>query len=368
MKRLLCILSGMNAGGAETFLMKVYRNIDRTAYQMDFCINCEGKCYYEDEILSLGGRIYRIPSKSESLWGFRKQLADLIHSEGYERVLRITSNTMGFMDLEVAKHAGAAVCCARSSNASDGDSMKAKLLHYFGRFMYSRFVDVKVAPSDLAARYTFGNRSYERGEVNILHNGVDLNVFKYHPESRIKIREKFAVASNIKLIGHVGRFEKQKNHMFLLEVFQKIHQTDKNTRLLLVGKGSLEKKIRARATELGILDVIVFAGVRSDVPQLLSAMDVFVFPSFYEGMPNTVIEAQATGLPCVISDAITKEANITGIVKYLPLESADHWANTALSSIQAERADTKKAFVSNRYDIESVADAFVNIMYEDHTK
>lgn len=365
MKRLLCLLSSMNAGGAETFLMKVYRNIDKEHYQMDFCINVKEKCFYEDEILSMGGKIYRIPSKSENLKEFKKQLTEIIKSNGYDNVLRITSSAMGFMDLKIAKKAGAKVCCARSSNASDGDSLKSKVMHRVGRALYNKYVDVKVAPSDLAARYTFTDKAYESGKVDIIHNGVDLDIFKFYPEERAKIRTELGIDEGIRVVGHVGRFDEQKNHTFLIDIFAKMLEKDKDLKLLLVGKGKLQNQVRAKANELGIDGKIIFAGVRSDVPHLLSAMDVFVFPSFYEGMPNTVIEAQATGLPCIIADTITREADITGIVKYMPLGNAENWAEEALAAIDPQRADTKESFVKNKYDIQSVADEFVRIMFAD---
>lgn len=365
MKRLLCLLSSMNAGGAETFLMKVYRNIDREKYQMDFCINVKEKCFYEDEILAMGGKIYRIPSKSENLKEFKKQLTEIIKTHGYDHVLRVTSSAMGFMDLKVAKKAGAKVCCARSSNASDGDSLKSKVMHRVGRALYNRYVDVKVAPSDLAARYTFTDKAYENGKVNIVHNGVDLGIFRYHPEERTRIRAELGIDDNTKVVGHVGRFDEQKNHTFLIDIFAKMLESEKDLKLLLVGKGKLQDQVREKAEQLGISESVIFAGVRSDVPHLLSAMDVFVFPSFYEGMPNTVIEAQATGLPCIIADTITREADITGIVKYMPLGNAEAWAAEALAAIKPERADTKESFVNNKYDIQSVADEFVRIMFAD---
>lgn len=365
MKRLLCLLSGMNAGGAETFLMKVYRNIDKELYQMDFCINVQEKCFYEDEILSMGGRIYRIPAKSENLKEFKKQLAEIIKSNSYDNVLRITSSAMGFMDLMIAKKAGAKVCCARSSNASDGDSLKSKIVHRMGRMMYNPYVDVKVAPSDLAAKYTFGEKVYENGKVNIIHNGVDLGVFKFYPDERLRIRAELGIDENTKIVGHVGRFDEQKNHAFLVDIFVKMLQREKNLKLLLVGKGMLQEQTRERAQRYGISDHIIFAGVRNDIPHMLSAMDVFVFPSLYEGMPNTVIEAQATGLPCIIADTITREADITGLVKYMPLGNAEDWANKALQAINPERADTKESFIKNKYDIQSVADEFVRLIFAD---
>ena len=353
----------MNAGGAEGFLMKVYRELDKSRYQMDFCINVKEKCFYEDEITAMGGKIYRIPSKSEDLAQFKKQLTNVIKENGYDNVLRITSSAMGFMDLKVAKKAGARVCCARSSNASDGDGLKAKVAHRLGRVLYNRYVDVKVAPSDLAARYTFGDGVYEKGGVNIVHNCVDLGVFKFYPEKREEIRKEFSIGDEIKLVGHVGRFDEQKTHTFLLDIFKKLHDTDPNTKLLLVGKGALQEKMQERAAELGIGDSVIFAGVRSDVPHLLSAMDVFAFPSFYEGMPNTVIEAQATGLPCVIADTITREADITGLVEYLPLGNAAEWAERVAAAVRSERADTHPSFISNKYDIGSVVEEFVKNMY-----
>ncbi len=365
MKRLLCLLSGMNAGGAETFLMKLYRRIDKKKYQMDFCINLPEKCFYEDEILSMGGRIFRIPSKSENMKGFTQGLSEIIRKEGYESVLRVTSNTMGFYDLKVAKKAGAKHLCARSSNSSDGGSLFSKIAHIGGKLLYSRYVDCAFAPSDLAAKYTFGEKAYREGKVFILPNAVDLDVFSYREEARKRIREEFGILENTKVVGHVGRFMEQKNHGFLAEIFKKMQESDENTVLFLVGTGPLKENFEEKAKELGIFDRVIFAGVRSDVPDLLSAMDVFVFPSLYEGMPNTVIEAQATGLPCVIADTITKEAKITDLVEFLPLEKPEIWASTALQAIKSDRKSPKEEFLREGYDIDSSAEKFVRLVFKD---
>ena len=360
MKRILCLISCMNAGGAETFLMKLYRQIDRSEYQLDFCINVKEKCFYEDEILSMGGRIFRIPSKSENRKEFTRQLTELVRKENYESVLRITSNAMGFMDLKIAKKAGAKICAARSSNSSDGKGWKPWLAHRLGKLFYGRYVDVKFAPSDLAAIYTFGKKSYESGKVTILHNGVDLRVFHYDGEGREAVRKELGIAEDTLLVGHVGRFEPQKNHEKLVEIYAEIAKQQPDSRLLLVGKGKLEDRVRQRAEELGVTDRVIFAGVRSDIPRVLSAMDVFVFPSLYEGMPNTVIEAQSTGLPCIIADTITREADITGLVEYLPLEMPGaQWAEKAVAAAKQPRRDTREDFEKNHYDIRGVAQEFV---------
>ena len=355
----------MNAGGAETFLMKIYRNIDRSRYQMDFCINVKEKCFYEDEILAMGGRIYRIPTKSENMAEFKAGLASVIKDNGYDRVLRITSSAMGFMDLKIAKSAGASVCCARSSNASDGDGFRVWLAHRLGRLLYNRYVDVKIAPSDLAARYTFGERAYRSGKVSILHNAVDLDIFRFDAAARADVRRELGIPEGARVIGHVGRFDEQKNHTFLADIFKAVSELDASAVLLLVGDGALRASFEKKIAESGLTDRVILAGVRSDVPRLLSAMDAFAFPSFYEGMPNTVIEAQATGLPCVISDTITREANITGLVEYLPLElSAEEWARRVVSRLGMERRDTSDDFRLNRYDIGSTVEDFTDLIWK----
>lgn len=366
MKRVLCLISNMNTGGAETFLMKIYREIDREHYQMDFCINVDGECFYTNEIENMGGKIYHIPPKSQSVKEFKRQLTEIIRENHYEYVLRITSNAAGFMDLKIAKKAGAQICAARSSNSSDGDGWKVRVVHMLGRILYSKYVDVRFAPSDLAAKYTFGKRAYENGDVAILHNGVDLNVFRYDAEVGKKVRDEFGINQEAKVIGHIGRFMKQKNHEFLIDVFAQIHKLDKDACLLLVGSGEMEQQIRDKVEKNGLRDCVIFAGVRLDIPQILSAMDVFLFPSLYEGMPNTVIEAQATGLPCIISDTITREANITGLTEYISLsESAKYWADTVMKHVIGyKRRNTAEDFKKKGYSIESVAKEFTQLIFE----
>ena len=364
MERLLCILSSMNAGGAETFLMKVYRQLDKAKYQFDFCINERNKCFYEDEILSMGGKIYRITEKSASLLKFKKQLYEVVNSNGYQYVLRVCSNAAGFMDLEIAHKAGAKVCAVRSSNSSDGRGLKLKIAHTLGQLMYSRYVNVKIAPSDLAAIYTFGEKAYKDGAVNMLHNAVDLNTYRYDAKIREHLRSEIGVSRETVLLGHVGRFMTQKNHKFLLQVFEEFLKIKEDSRLMLIGGGPLEEEIRSRVKELGLDGKVIFMGIRSDVPGLLSAMDALVFPSLYEGMPNTVIEAQATGLPCVIADTITREANITGLVQYLPLGNAKQWADYLAKLPPVTRATPVQSFIDNCYDIESVTSRFVKLVFQ----
>ena len=363
LKKVLCILSNMNTGGAETFLMKVYRNLDRENYQMDFCINMD-KNFYADEIERLGGRIYIIPSKSENVKEFKRRLSEIVRTGKYEYVLRITSNAVGFMDLKVAKKSGAKVCAARSSNSSDGVGLKLKIAHYLGRLLYSKFVDVRFAPSTLAAEYTFGKNKVKNNQVECLNNGVDLSIYKFSQTARDEKRKEFNINDKF-VVGHIGRFVTQKNHLFLIDVFNEIsHKRDDAVLLLVGGNGDLEQAVKDKIKGLGLEQKVVFAGIRKDIPELLSAMDVFVMPSLYEGMPNTVIEAQATGLPCVIADTITREANITGLVEYLPLsQEVSDWADMAIEKGLQDRKNTHEDFIAKGYSIVDVADRFTKLIF-----
>ena len=363
MKRLLCIVSAMNTGGAETFLMKIYRRLDRGKHQMDFCVNTKEKCFYDDEIRGLGGRIFYVPAKSKSFKEYKKALYDTVKNNGYEYVLRITSNAAGFLDLKIAKDAGARVCVARSSNSSDGDNAVVNIIHKISRPLFSRYVDVKIAPSDLAAEYTFGKKAVKKGMVAELNNAIDLDVYKYSEEARDEIRRELFLEGKT-VIGHIGRFSKQKNHDFLIDIFSKIREKDENAHLLLLGKGELLDEVKQKVENCGLSEDVTFGEVRADIPRVLSAIDVFLLPSFYEGMPNTVIEAQATGLPCVISDAVTRGANVAGIVSYLSLDDpAEKWADVVLDK-KGARVNTEKIMREKGYDIESSVKRFVEMIFE----
>ena len=296
---------------------------------------------------------------------FKKQLYDVVQMNGYKYVLRVSSNAAGFMDLKIAHKAGAKICAARSSNSSDGGGLIVKLAHRFGSILYGKYINVRIAPSDLAAKYTFGQKAYENGSVSILHNAIDIEKYSYSVEMRNCIRSEFDISDTTTVIGHVGRFMTQKNHVFLLEVFCEYAKTNTKSVLMLVGGGELESIIKEKALALGISDKIIFTGVRPDVPALLSAMDVFVFPSLYEGMPNTVIEAQATGLPCIVADTITREADITGLVHYLPLGNASEWADYIVQLPKVIRETPIQKLKENCYDIETVAEQFVKLIFRE---
>ena len=362
-KRLLCIVSNMDAGGAETFLMKMYRQLDRTCYQMDFVVSGDGRGYYEHEIERLGGRVFRITRKTKDFSAYRRELFDAVREDGCPVVLRIGSNAFSAIDLWIAKRAGARRLALRSSNASDGQAGLGMLLQRALRRPLTSVANVKIAPSDLAAEYTFGPMAMRKGEVHYLRNALDLDAYAFSAEKRTAIRAELSIDADALVVGHVGRFAPQKNHGFLIEVFTELLKSRPDARLVLVGKGELEDEVFAKAEAFGVLGSIVFTGVRSDVPALLSAFDALALPSLYEGMPNVVIEAQAAGLSCVVSDTVTRQADVTGLVEYLPIDNTTAWAKVLESAATVERLDTRTAMTAAGYDISSEAKKFVELVY-----
>jgi len=361
MIKLICFVGAMNAGGAETFLMKIYRAIDRNKYQFDFIVNTKEKCFYDDEIQLLGGHIFYSKPKSKALLANIIENYRIIKKNQYDAALRMTSHSLGTIDLLVAKIAGINKLILRSTNAGNTGSKTSYFLHKLFSFLPQCIPTVKIAPSELAAEYLFGKDCVKSGIVQIIHNGLPLDKFAFSESDRIITRKQLAVERNF-VIGHIGRFNVQKNHCFIIDVFQKLYKKNNSARLLLIGSGELENQIKQQAEKLGLLDKVIFAGTRHDIPELLMAMDVFVLPSFFEGMPNVVIEAQATGLPCIVSDMVTKEVQITDLVIQLPL-NINLWGDSIMRLDKHFNREIYNHILRNgAYDINKSVDEFVKTL------
>lgn len=362
MQRVLCILSSLDAGGAETFIMKIFRGLPKD-YKIDFVVSTESG-FYEEEAKALGSKIYRVPLRTKHPLKVFKAIKQIVNNYEYASVLKLCDTPIGYFDLLAAKQGGARKICVRSCNAS---SSRGRIMRIFNGFLqkpFNKIIDVKIAPSKLAAEYTFGEEELLKDNICYLHNGVDLNIYKYNPEGREKIRQEFGILPNQFVVGHIGRFNQQKNHRFLVHVFAEILKKRSDATLMLVGDGEKRKEIESLVKELMIDKNVIFTGVRSDIPDLLSTMDVFVFPSFYEGMPNTIIEAQATGLPCVLSDTITKEAEITDLLTYMPFDNATNvWADSVCDIEISTRRDTKLNFIDAEYNIEKSIERFIEWIF-----
>lgn len=363
--RTLVITNTMDAGGAETFLMKVYRTMNKEQNQFDFLINKQDKCFYENEISEKGGRIFRGISKSKNPIKSFIRVYRIIKDNNYKSVLCVAVHPLVAIDLLAVKLGGAKIRLVRSTNSSAGGGGISNFLANMCRPLVRCLATSYLAPSFEAGVWLFGKKAVECGKVEIITNGIQVENYEFDEKKRNSIREEFDLNGNF-VIGHVGRFNRQKNHSFLLDTFKCICDENLEARLLLVGTGELETQIKEKAISLGIRDKIIFAGVRSDVPELLMAMDVLIFPSLYEGMPNVVIEAQATSLPCVISDTISKDVRITDCVSFVSLsDSSDEWANVAIAKAKKTRKNLCEEIIAKGYSIEETTKYLTECFVED---
>lgn len=362
MIRVLHVLGGLNRGGAETMVMNLYRAIDRTRIQFDFIVHNEKKQAYTDEILSLGGKIFHFPAfnglnyfKMKKLWKrFFKEHSDY-------KILHSHVRSYASLYLPIAKKAGlkTVIHSHSTSNGKGLDSVVKRIMQLPLRWQADYFFGC----SKEAGAWLFGDNIVNSPKYRILQNAIDTEEYCFNPEIRKEYRKKLGLG-NKKTFIHVGRFHPAKNHPFLLNVFAQIHKLDPNTILLIAGDGELRSEIEKQIASLNLQKDVVLLGSRSDVPNLLQSADVFVFPSIWEGLPVTVVEAQAAGLPCFVSANVTKEVNITELVKYLPIDSGiDCWVNS-INQISIEKKDVIDQIKNAGFDIRYTADELANFYQE----
>lgn len=356
MKRILHLSGTMNMGGQETLIMNLYRNIDRSKIQFDFVINTEEKCFYDDEIEKLGGKIYRIPRITHPIKHW-KALTKVLKENNYDVIHRHTCSQVVFIDLLIAK-----ICKVKTriihSHSENVDKKYEHLYKIFTPFI-NMFSNVKYACSENAAKWLYGNK-YK--EANIIYNGIDLNKFTFDENIRKKIRYEYKISDSTKVYGNVGRLSYVKNHSFLLDVFKEILKKEPDSLLILCGDGELRQSLEEKAKNLKIFDNIIFTGIRKDANQIYQAMDALIFTSLFEGLPIVLVEAQASGLPCFFKDAtITKTARISEkLYHFNENDDAKTWADTILSTnINIDRKINKKAF--EKFDIDYTTNQLLEV-------
>ena len=320
--RVLHVVVNMNRGGAETLLMNLYRNIDRSKIQFDFLTCKEG--VFDNEIIEMGGIIHRIPYISDvGHFRYKKELNNFFAKNNHYSIVHSHMDKMSGFILQSAKKAGIPTRISHSHNTQSEGGLATKLYKWYAGQSIIPNATEFLACSGEAAKWLFPERS-ER--AIILKNGIEHEQFAFSDEIRKQMREELSLDDETFVLGHVGRFNLQKNHSFLIEIFAHYHSIHANSKLMLVGDGPLRSEIEQKARELHIEDEVVFLGVRSDINRLLQAFDVFVFPSLHEGLPVSLIEAQGSGLPCIISDQISKEVDLgMHLIDYAPLGHLQSW-------------------------------------------
>lgn len=348
--RVLQVVTLMNRGGLESMLMNYYRNIDRSKVQFDFLVHRKGEHDFTEEILSLGGKIYTVSSVNPlNTNGYLYEMNNFFKQHNEYNIVHSHLDALSTYTLKYAKKHGVPFRIAHSHTTSQEKNWK-----YLVK-LYSRSVLKKYTTHLFSCGKEAGNWLYGKSDFQILNNAIDAKKFVYNPHLSNRVKKSLGINGKF-IIGHIGRFTKEKNHDFLIEIFKKVYEKEKNSILLLIGAGDLKGKIRKKVEDLGLASVVKFLGVRSDIPDLLQAMDVFVFPSIYEGLPVTLVEAQASGLPCVISDAISKEVKITPNIKFVSLEhDSNTWSNHVLGYDGYVRKNMYETICENGFDIEKNA-------------
>lgn len=348
--RVLHIVTYMGRGGLETMLMNYYRHIDRTKVQFDFLVHRDFEADYDAEILSLGGKIHHVSRLVPWSKSYQNELRTFFKSHPEYRIVHVHQDCLSSVALKVAKECGVPVRIAHSHSSSADKNLKYWIKRYYMKKI-SKYATDLFACGKKAGDWMFGGEKYQ-----IVRNAIDAKRYTYSMATAEKLRTSLNLHDEL-VVGHVGRFNPPKNHTFLIDIFYEIQKINPSARLLLVGDGDGKKEIQEKARELGIADHIIFAGVRTDVEEQMQAMDVFVFPSLYEGLPVTMVEAQAAGLPCVISDHVPEECIITNhLVTVQKLtDSPKIWAEHILERAKSPRISHYDDIKAHGYDIEEAA-------------
>lgn len=357
-KRVLHFGYSANLGGVETFIKNIIMNTDVPS---DIVVTTQDKVPFEDEFKAKGSRILRISPRRSNPLEFRKNVFKLIKEHPEYAIVHVHLNSCSSIEpLEAAKK-WKRFCIAHSHNSSSNFGSISGMLHKFNKKRINKFADVCLACSEPAGKFIFGDSDYK-----IVNNGIDTHRFAYSDVKRKKIRQEFSIEDRF-TVCHVGMFAPVKNHTFLIDCFNEVLKKRPDSVLILVGEGAQKDFVEKKVEELGIADKVIFTGRRYDTEAIMSASDVFVLPSLFEGLPIVLVEAQSEGLPCIVSDVVTKEAKLCNEMQFLSLnESAEEWANKILSIDKVpDRNTASKVVADSGFDMMQTVEQIENL-YKDN--
>lgn len=352
MLRVLQMIGCLEMGGSQAMIMNLFRNIDRSNIMFDFVVDHPERRYYEDEARALGAKIYTMPRFFGVNAGeIRKKWNTFFTEHPEYKILHSHVRSYASLYLPIAKKHGVKTII-HSHSTSNGSGIKSavkRVMQYPLRYQ----ADYLMACSSEAGRWLYGAKACKKENYIFLPNAIDTEKYRYSAKTAGACREELGLNGKF-VVGHVGRFHEAKNHGFLLDVFAKIAAARPDAMLLLVGDGELRGEIERKIATLGLKDRVVLTGNRSDVFRLLQAMDLFLFPSLWEGLPVTVVEAQAAGLPCLISDRITTDVDLSALVHRLPPDRPDRWADAVLHA-DCRRGDAMDEIKRAGFDVKDTA-------------
>ena len=346
----------MDMGGIENLLMNIYRNIDREKVQFDFMVHRDKDAYFDDEIRNLGGRIYKCsPFNPIKHFKYMSDINKVLKEHPNYNIIHAHSE-LNMWPLKAAKKYNIPIRISHSHSTREIKDLKWIFMEYEKIFLKQQCTDLFACSID-AAKWLYGEKAVKQNKITYIKNGIKVDDFEFNVKIRNRIRRELNLENNF-VIGHVGRFMKEKNHKFMLDIFKEIKKIKPNTALIFIGDGELEDEIKNKARKMGIANEIRFLGVRSDVKYLMQAMDIFLLPSFYEGLGIVLIEAQALGLESVVSENIPDEAFITDLVHKVSLEKdASYWAKKIIDiyNENKNRKGRQEDIVKAGYDIVNTA-------------
>lgn len=365
--RIAHVIGKMVGGGVESIVMNYYENIDRSKVQYDFYIDSDSTIIPK-KITELGGRIFLIPPYQYQI-SYQKQLIRLFKENKY-KIVYSHLNAISIFPLFAAKIAGVPIRIAHNHSTAGKGELKKNILKYILRPFSKVFPNKLCSCSEYAAQWLFGKKVVEEDKVTIWKNAIDIDRFIFRNDIRYKIRKELDIEDKF-VVGHVGRFIHQKNHMFIIDIFSEVYNKDRNSVLLLVGTGKLMNDVKKKVASLGLDDNVIFIGNSDSVESLYQAMDVFIFPSFYEGLGMCAVEAQIAGLPVIASREVPIEAKICNNIQYLSLDdSIEVWSSKILEQqTQKIRSNMKKYALNAGYDIKysakKMTEWYINLLTEE---
>lgn len=346
--RVAQIIGKMIGGGVEAVVMNYYRHIDRDKVQFDFIVDEDSTYVPEEEITSLGGRVFYISPYQHPV-RYRRELIRLIREQRWP-IVHSHINTLSVFPLSAAKKAGVPVRIAHSHSTMGKGEFAKNMMKRVLRPFANVYPTVRFACSHYAGEWLFGKNA----DFTVIPNGIELDKFRFDPVIRQETRKELGIEGDVFLIGHVGRFMPQKNQAFLVDVLANVLPSKPNTMIAFVGDGPDKSAVQQHAEKLGIADHILFLGQRSDANRLYQAFDVFCLPSLYEGLGMVAVEAQVSNLPCLLSDTVPLEADVTAKSFFLPITNVDSWSKKLLTLSFSNRSG-QVSDNAEQYDIQRCA-------------
>jgi len=348
--RIAHIIGKYVGGGVEAVVMNYYRHIDRNKIQFDFICDEDSTNIPYEEIEKLCGKVILIPPY-QKIFKYQKELRKVL-KEGKYKIVHSHINTLSVFPLYAAKKAGVPVRIAHSHSTSNKKEWKKNIIKNILRPFSKVFATDYFACTEHAGRWLFGNKTYDNGDVFILNNAIDIDKYRFNEEIRNAKRRELKISDDDIVIGHIGRFVEQKNHDFLIDIFNEVHKENINYKLLLIGQGPLKNNIKEKVKKLNLEECVQFLGQRDDTSELYQAFDLFLFPSLYEGLGMVMIEAQCSGLPCIASTEVPKNAEVIENVSLIELDqSLEFWKNIIKNLSSKERILDVEGIRKAGYDI-----------------